>query len=195
MKALSNFLPGAASATKRHAERRILRTSPSHLLKVVADVDSYSQFLPLCSKSKILRRSECGTMFDASLTVGMPPIFREDYVSRVKVDGDAMTVEARSIRSTVFDSLRSKWTLRSVPSIDDDEGHENVAEDIFGGACSHSEVPGGIVQEEWCDVEFEVEMRVSDPIIVGVLSQVLEEVAGRQVAAFERRCAEVAMER
>ena len=70
-----------------------------------------------------------------------------------------------------------------------------MAEDIFGGACSHSEVPGGIVKEEWCDVEFEVEMRVSDPIIVGVLSQVLEEVAGRQVAAFERRCAEVAMER
>jgi len=41
------------------------------------------------------------------------------------------------------------------------------------------------------DVEFEVEIKASNPLIVGTLDQVLEEVAGKQVAAFERRCAQI----
>jgi hypothetical protein len=31
-------------------------------------------------------------------------------------------------------------------------------------------------------------MTVSDPVIVAVLDQILEEVAGQQVEAFEKRC-------
>ena len=34
-------------------------------------------------------------------------------------------------------------------------------------------------------------MEVSDPIIVAVLDQVLQDVAGRQVDAFEKRCEEL----
>jgi hypothetical protein len=37
-------------------------------------------------------------------------------------------------------------------------------------------------------VDFWTEMTVSDPVIVSVLDQVLKEAAGRQVAAFEKRC-------
>ena len=33
-------------------------------------------------------------------------------------------------------------------------------------------------------------MTVSDPVIVTVLDQVLQQVAGRQVEAFEKRCEE-----
>lgn len=34
-------------------------------------------------------------------------------------------------------------------------------------------------------------MTVSDPVIVTVLDQILQEVAGRQVEAFEKRCDEL----
>ena len=49
----------------------------------------------------------------------------------------------------------------------------------------------GSETEEYCDVEFEVEIKASNPLIVGTLDKVLEEVAGKQVAAFERRCAQI----
>jgi hypothetical protein len=42
-------------------------------------------------------------------------------------------------------------------------------------------------------VSFEVEMTVSDPLIVAVLDQVLQEIAGRQVEAFDKQCQELPM--
>merc|ERR1719273_960120 len=101
-------------------------------------------------------------MYDATLTVGLPPLFTERYVSRVTVDDVKMTVDARSIKSSSFDSLKSRWKLRE------------------SGDC-----------DRYCDVEFEVEMSVSDPIIKEVIDGVLEKVAGQQVEAFQRRCEEL----
>ena len=144
--------------TKRHTQRKIIKTSPRHLLQIIQDVDRYSEFLPLCSHSKIIR-SQSPNLFDATLTVGLPPIFTEDFVSRVHVDPDNWIVDTKTIQSKLFDSLSSRWELTAVPDND-----------------------------ETVDVHFWMEMTVSDPIIVVALDQVLKEVAGRQVAAFEERC-------
>eukprot|EP00567_Pseudictyota_dubia_P014467 CAMPEP_0197448504 /NCGR_PEP_ID=MMETSP1175-20131217/17735_1 /TAXON_ID=1003142 /ORGANISM="Triceratium dubium, Strain CCMP147" /LENGTH=127 /DNA_ID=CAMNT_0042980279 /DNA_START=224 /DNA_END=607 /DNA_ORIENTATION=+ len=120
-------------------------------------------------------------MFDASLTVGLPPVLTEDYVSRVTVDVDEMAVEARSIRSSAFEGLKSRWKLRPVPAV-------NFAD---GNSCERTVEENEARSTKWCDVEFEVEMSVSDPIIVTALDKVMEEVAGSQVSAFEKRCKEV----
>lgn len=154
--------PFFSAVTKRHAERKIVETSPRHLFRIINDVDSYSQFLPLCTHSKILKKFNNGRQFEAALTVGLPPLFTEEYVSRVTLDPDELTIQARSIESTLFEALDSKWILKQVESND-----------------------------ELCDVHFEVEMSVRNPVIVNALDQVLEQVAGRQVAAFEQRCREV----
>ena len=135
-------------------------------------------------------------MFDATLTVGLPPLLTEEYVSRVKIDDEAMTVEARSIRSTTFDSLRSRWKLRPVkPSQEGDfRCRVNVTDSGDGITNSNRDEKAkgtGNGDEEWCDVEFEVEIKVSDPVIVGALDRVLEEVAGKQVSAFEQRCLQI----
>mmetsp|Transcript_2308 Transcript_2308/g.4773 ORF Transcript_2308/g.4773 Transcript_2308/m.4773 type:complete len:212 (-) Transcript_2308:537-1172(-) len=199
---LSGVVPAAASAsTKKHVERRIVRTRPSHLHRIISDVESYSKFLPLCTNSKVIRRSDCGTMFDATLTVGLPPLLTEEYVSRVKLDAEAMTVEARSIKSTTFDSLRSRWKLRSVqPPRREGRIHSKATDchkagDGSGGSAQNNskEIPTNASDDadEWCDVEFEVEIKVSDPVIVGALDRILEEVAGKQVSAFERRCLQI----
>ena len=194
---LSGVIPAAASAaTKKHMERRIVRTKPSHLHRIISDVDSYSKFLPLCTSSKVIRRSDCGTMFDATLTVGLPPLLTEEYVSRVKLDAEAMTVEARSIKSTTFDSLRSRWKLRPVQPPREGRIHSTANECHTGDGSAQSnskEIPTVTSDDadEWCDVEFEVEIKVSDPVIVGALDRILEEVAGKQVSAFEQRCLQI----
>jgi coenzyme Q-binding protein COQ10 len=154
--------PFFSTVTKRHVERRIVQTTPQHLFRIIRDVDSYSQFLPLCTESKILRSS--GRQFEACLTVGFPPLFTEKYVSRVQVDPEKLTVHAKSIESSLFEALDSKWVLRKIDS-----------------------------EENLCDVHFEVEMSVSNPVIVNALDQVLREVAAKQVVAFEKRCHEIPM--
>jgi len=168
---MQRFLFSQAGTTKRHAERRILRTDPMHLFRIITDVDSYSKFLPLCSSSKVIRRSDCGKAFDASLSVGLPPFLSENYISRVHFDQEKMTVITKSIKSSMFDSLKSSWKLKAIPA---DNRNKDTAEDVL-----------------WCDVEFQVEMTVSNPIIVSTLDQVLKEVAGKQVSAFEKRCMEI----
>lgn len=83
------------------------------------------------------------------------------------MDSDKLTVESRSIQSNLFDSLKSRWKLSDATF----EGHDQ--------------------EDKQCHVDFEVEMSVSDPLVCGVLDQVLSEVAGRQVASFEKRCQEL----
>jgi ribosome-associated toxin RatA of RatAB toxin-antitoxin module len=137
-------------------------------------------FLPLCSHSKILRYAplSAGTIssddrlrFDATLTVGLPPLFQETYTSAVTVNVNELTVESKSISSKLFDSLYSCWKLAPVPYDEDDS------------------------RATRCAVHFEVEMTVSDPLIVGTLDTVLQQVAGRQVQAFADRCQQIPMSR
>ena len=152
--------------TKRHIERRILITDAMHLYRIIKDVDRYQEFIPLCSHSKVLRRSDDGRYFDATLTVGYPPLFTESYISRVHADLENLAVTAESIKSNHIDSLKSKFALKNVSSLD----------------------------EKRVQVDFQVEITVSDPIIAQALDQFLEDVAGRQVEAFDKRCSEIPME-
>ena len=94
--------------TKRHVEQRVLPTTPDHLFRIICDVDSYSSFLPLCTYSKI-HPGGSKQSFEATLTVGIPPLLQETYVSRVTV-GD-WVVRTESIESKWLDSLRSEWKL------------------------------------------------------------------------------------
>jgi len=215
----------SSPTTKQHVERRILRTNPLHLFRIICNVDEYSLFLPLCTHSKIIETptevtsslqtqhmqhnhygtkyntknnvlrnqqykyyTNCSnsnnkndnTQFDASLSVGFPPFFEETYVSRVQVTPSKLMVESRSIESKNFDSLYSRWILREIRTDNmNPETNDITTSSHYGG-------------EPKCEVDFKVEMTVSDPIITQVLDQVLHEVAGKQVEAFERRCHQVA---
>jgi ribosome-associated toxin RatA of RatAB toxin-antitoxin module len=128
-------------------------------------------FLPLCSHSQILRHTyQSGAdrlCFEATLTVGLPPFFQETYTSAVTVIPDRLTVETVSISSKHFDSLKSRWQLSNVV------------------------VDEGVIDHTKCAVDFGVEMTVSDPLIIGTLEQVLQQVAGRQVDAFAARCRQI----
>jgi len=132
---------------------------------------SLQRFLPLCAHSKILRHTvsdEQKRCFEATLTVGLPPLFEETYVSDVTVIDSELTVETVSIQSNLFDSLKSRWQLSPIIT------EENNSD-----------------QQQHCNVAFEVELTVSDPLIKNTLDQVLQQVAGRQVEAFATRCRQI----
>jgi ribosome-associated toxin RatA of RatAB toxin-antitoxin module len=155
---LKGFLP---SVTKSHVEKRLVPFPMAHLFRIIQDVNAYQDFLPLCTESRILKHYNANE-FEASLSVGMPPVFQETYVSHVAVHPDRWTITANSIRSKLFDKLQSQWKLSPAP-------------------LTHSETL----------VDFQVTLTVSDPLIAGTLDQVLRHVAGRQVQAFAERCSVV----
>ena len=148
--------------TKRHIERKVLQTHPLHLFRIIQDVDKYAEFLPLCTYSKVNRKLSNG--FEATLTVGLPPLFSETYRSRVTVfsQPEQLVVETKSLDGKYFDQLTSRWQLRGL------------------GA-----------QPIRCEVDFLVEITASDPVIVSTLDQVLKKIAGEQVLAFEKRCRQI----
>jgi ribosome-associated toxin RatA of RatAB toxin-antitoxin module len=118
--------------TKRHVERRFLpEIAAERLLKVVVDVNAYQDFLPYCRHSRVTKRFPNSDSFQATLTVGIPPVLLETYVSHVVVTEEesphgttpesgaaavatakAFTVTTRSIQSQYLESLWSQWKLR-----------------------------------------------------------------------------------
>eukprot|EP00979_Chaetoceros_neogracilis_P010372 scaffold2455_cov212-Chaetoceros_neogracile.AAC.26 len=185
------FRSSANPVRHRHVVNKIVATSPQHLYAVITDVDSYKHFLPFCKSSKVLRRSSCGTQFDASLTIGvsnLPPLnaIKEEYISRVRhvqqvsSDGkDEWMVEAKSIRSNLFHGLNSSWHLTTHSGLLNSDTPGLVDED-----CANDE-------NKMTKVKFEVEMSVADPMISIAMENILENVAIRQIEAFEKRCKEI----
>jgi len=105
---------------KQHVERRIVKTTPGHFFRIIADVDNYAKFLPFCSHAKILKQWDSGRRFEAATTIEFPPIIRETYLSSVTLIPEQFLVEVRSIKSTAFDDLQSRWQLRSIDEFNTD---------------------------------------------------------------------------
>ncbi|KAL8130905.1 hypothetical protein AgCh_007000 [Apium graveolens] len=68
---------------KVYEERRVLGYSPEQLFSVVAAVDFYSDFLPWCERSDIVKRFPDGS-FDAELEIGFKFLV-ESYMSHVEM--------------------------------------------------------------------------------------------------------------
>lgn len=158
--------------------------------------------LPGLSSSSSSSSSD-NTLFPSS------SLLEERYVSRVKMipptsngdgksDSDSKqpmwTVEAKSIQSQLFDSLRSRWQLTYGDDAEYDNGNGNMQ---TADKNNSQQQQGGIgndnrlVEQSSCNVNFEVEIQVSNPIISYTLNKVLKDVAKKQVDAFERRCHDI----
>ena len=175
------------ATTHRHNHQSVLnQIHPKHLYQIINNVDEYQNFLPYCKESKILQVSSCKTMMDAVLRVGLPfgsskslASMEERYVSRVRMippsldeemtNEQVWIVEAKSIQSKLFDSLRSRWRL----------------------SLASREQPTDVS----CNVSFDVEITISNPVISFTLDKVLKDVAETQVQAFEKRCRNVSYAR
>jgi coenzyme Q-binding protein COQ10 len=62
------------------AEQRLLRHQPAELFDLVADIESYPQFLPWCRAARITKRD--GATVTADLVIGFK-MFRETFTSVV----------------------------------------------------------------------------------------------------------------
>jgi ribosome-associated toxin RatA of RatAB toxin-antitoxin module len=178
--------------TRNHIEKRILKTHPLHLFRIIQAIDLYREFVPFCHDSRIVHHklvdatSKCLSGCLAKLTVGIPPMFVESYVSDVTVDHEKLRIVALSVDSKYFDSLRSEWTLSGIePSKSNDN---NIPEPVAWSTALELSYRQISRDEHRCHVSFGVSLQVSDPLMIATLDSLLNVVAERQVEAFSQRC-------
>jgi coenzyme Q-binding protein COQ10 len=86
------------------------------MFDLVADVDRYPEFLPLCESLRVMRRSQSGEGVEtlvAAMTVGYKAI-RESFTSRVTLDRPRLRILVEYVDGP-FKYLENRWTFKSVP--------------------------------------------------------------------------------
>ena len=91
-------------------ERRVAH-SPADMFALVADIEAYPKFVPLCESLKVRGRTADGEreVLIADMTVGYKAI-RETFTTRVTLDRPAMEIQAEYLDGP-FRHLDSHWTF------------------------------------------------------------------------------------
>lgn len=94
--------------------RHFVPYSPLQMYNLVADVEQYPQFLPLCEGLKILRRDQQGTatVLTATMQVGYKSI-HETFATRVTLKPDDLTIIAEYLDGP-FRHLENRWRFPSL---------------------------------------------------------------------------------
>lgn len=92
---------------------RRVRHTPEQMFALVADVEKYPQFLPLCEGLKVRRRTPReagGEVLLADMSVGYKAI-RETFTSRVTLDPANLKVLVEYVDGP-FRYLENRWTFK-----------------------------------------------------------------------------------
>lgn len=95
---------------KFNTERRVAH-SAEDMFALVADIERYPEFVPLCERLVVKARQPEGLreILVADMTVGYKA-FRETFTTRVVLDRPALTIDAQYLEGP-FRHLDSRWTF------------------------------------------------------------------------------------
>lgn len=189
-------LPG--NETMSLSETRILPYKITSLYSIIADVDSYSSFLPYCQESKVTEwsaKDDNGKRWPAKadLRVGWGG-YEEIFTSKIfcipnsvveALGGNAQTTLPRSdlvhyspiivtpATTNIFRSLSTRWTVKPF----------------------HNKLPSFRPQtnkvvhptRDQTEVNLSIEFQFSNPVYAGLSKIVTPKIADVMIAAFERR--------
>ncbi|MCP8938180.1 type II toxin-antitoxin system RatA family toxin [Alsobacter sp. SYSU M60028] len=92
---------------------RRVRHSPADMFALVADVEKYPLFLPLCEGLRVRRRAQSGEGVEvlvADMTVGYRAI-QETFTSRVTLDRPRLKIVVEYVDGP-FRHLENRWSFR-----------------------------------------------------------------------------------
>src|SRR5271166_4548067 len=141
--------------------KRRVRHSASEMFDLVADVERYPQFVPLCQALRVRRRTQDGEGRDvivADMTVAYKFI-RETFTSRVTLERAKLEILVEYLEGP-FQQMNNRWNFRAV-------------------------------DERSCDVEFFIAYEFRSRTLGALMGAMFETAFRRFSAAFERRADEV----
>ena len=95
--------------------KRRVRHSVENMFDLVADVERYPQFVPLCKDLKVRQRSPAGEGVEtviADMTVSFK-LVRESFRSRVTLDRPKLQILVEYLQGP-FSHMQNRWTFRPV---------------------------------------------------------------------------------
>lgn len=94
--------------------KRRVRHAATDMFDLVADVEKYPQFVPLCSALTVKTRAEKDgrTVLVADMTVTYK-VIRETFTSRVTLDRQSLTILVEYLDGP-FKRMQNRWTFYSV---------------------------------------------------------------------------------
>ncbi|MFG1426548.1 type II toxin-antitoxin system RatA family toxin [Roseixanthobacter glucoisosaccharinicivorans] len=97
------------------SSKRVVNHSASEMFDLVADVDHYPEFVPLCQSLRVRRRSPGGEgqeVLVADMTVAYK-LIRETFTSRVTLDRPKLTIHVEYLDGP-FSRLDNRWEFRDL---------------------------------------------------------------------------------
>jgi coenzyme Q-binding protein COQ10 len=97
----------------QHETTRHVRHKPENMFALVADVDKYPEFLPLCEALSVRSRREKDgrTILVADMTVGYKAI-RETFTSQVYLKPDELAIDVKYLDGP-FRYLTNEWRFEA----------------------------------------------------------------------------------
>ncbi len=93
--------------------KRVVRHSAANMFDLVADVEKYPQFVPLCNALKVKSRAAMGdgiTVMVADMTVAYK-LIRQTFTSRVTLDRPDLKIVVEYLDGP-FQRMQNRWTFR-----------------------------------------------------------------------------------
>jgi coenzyme Q-binding protein COQ10 len=137
--------------------RRRVRHAAAEMFDLVADVERYPEFVPLCRALKVKSRTRNGEGVEvlvADMTVAYK-LVRETFTSRVTLDKPKLQILVEYL-SGPFSHLQNRWTFRAV-------------------------------DERSCDVEFFIEYEFRSRVLAALMGAMFDAAFRRFADAFEKR--------
>lgn len=145
----------------RFANKRRVRHSAPQMFDLVADVERYPEFVPLCKALKIRQRTPNadGTeVIVADMTVSFK-LVQESFTSKVTLDRTNLKILVEYLRGP-FSNLENRWTFESK-------------------------------SETECDVGFFINYEFKSRMLALLMGSMFDAAFQRFAAAFEKRADEV----
>jgi coenzyme Q-binding protein COQ10 len=145
--------------------RRQVRHSAADMFDLVADVERYPEFVPLCRELKVRQRSAAGEGQDASVEVIVADmtvayqLVRERFRSRVTLDRSKLQILVEYLEGP-FRHLENRWTFH----------------------------PTG---EHSCEIEFYIDYEFRSRTLGLLMGAMFDAAFRRFAAAFERRADQI----
>lgn len=148
------------------SSRRVAH-APDEMFALVADVEAYPQFVPLCQALTIRRRTlrdPATEILVADMRVGYKAI-RETFTSRVTLEKDSLKILVEYIDGP-FSRLQNRWVFRPLANPD-----------------------GGPAKA--CSVDFHITYEFRNPVLALLMGTMFDRAFRKFAAAFEARADEV----
>jgi coenzyme Q-binding protein COQ10 len=143
------------------SSKRSVRHSAADMFDLVADIEKYPQFVPLCDSLKVKSRTEKGegvTVVVAAMTVAYK-LIHQTFTSRVTLERPNLKILVEYLDGP-FSRLQNRWTFHSMG-------------------------------EKACTVEFFIEYEFKSRTLAMLMGAMFDTAFRRFAAAFEKRADEV----